>query len=203
MKYLITALPKSGTAFITNLLCSGGVGCGHELAYGQENIGFKGLSAKGMKIVAECSWMAAPHLNDHPEAMKIHLLRHPLRVVEALVKMRSLDVPINYRQGVIASHLPKIQYYFGLDKYIYWWIKWNELIEKGADKRFRIEDINKDKREFLKGIGIETENKLYDNEKCNTIGIKPKITTKMIINQELKADFIKTAKRYGYENLTD
>ena len=41
-------------------------------------------------------------------------------------------------------HLPQIDDYTGIDRYVYFWSAWNKRVEDKADKTFRIEDINKD-----------------------------------------------------------
>jgi hypothetical protein len=103
LKYLVTGCGRSGTVYMAKLLTSLGVPCGHETIFDFDGIeraleriagsiplklSETSLRAKEdwvdvNTIVADASYMAAPYLDFFPDATIIHVVRHPVKVINS------------------------------------------------------------------------------------------------------------------------
>lgn len=113
LKYLITGCGRSGTCYMSKLLSSVNVHCGHESIFDWRGIDYALAKLDGLipietsevsnqvfkdgvnhvlptwfdsqKIVAESSYMAAPYLNHKclDDVKFIHIVRNPVRVINS------------------------------------------------------------------------------------------------------------------------
>ncbi|NIQ15395.1 MAG: hypothetical protein GTO02_13665, partial [Candidatus Dadabacteria bacterium] len=182
IKYIVTGTGRCGTMFMSKLLTSAGIDCGHEVIFTNE-----GLEAAKQNLflnketVAESSYMAAPYLNDPilSEATIIHLVRQPMKVINSFVvaycyflsgqascKKNPYQWTYAYPPGAdpefkfmrfIYSHIPDLcKKMSPVERAALYYIKWNQLIEKGCVGRdFIIHPIESDISNLTKFIGIE------------------------------------------------
>jgi len=83
---VITGTARSGTAYMGALMGGLGLRFGHEEIFGPRSRSF--VSWYGQN--GDSSWLAAPFLDQVPEALIVHQVRHPLKVVRSLVGVKFL-----------------------------------------------------------------------------------------------------------------
>lgn len=82
--FVVTGTARSGTAYAAMLLSGLGLRIGHEDVFGPRTRSFDGWQGQD----GDSSWLAAPFLDQLPDALVLHQLRHPLKVVRSLVGVR-------------------------------------------------------------------------------------------------------------------
>ncbi len=82
--FVITGCARSGTAYMAALLDGLGLRVGHEVVFDPRTRHFDGWQGQN----GDSSWLAAPFLADLGDALVVHQLRHPLKVVRSLVGVR-------------------------------------------------------------------------------------------------------------------
>ncbi len=192
-KVIITGAPRSGTGFVAKLLTEAGFYCGHEQLYGFG----AGLRVKNQK--AESSWLAVPYLKKHKKI--IHIVRNPLKVIGSMIGGRFLEsemVEVNPWTQFAFKHLPSLKNYQGVERYVYFYVKWNKRIEKYTDKRFRLEDIDLDREEFVKKF-IRKPRKIFKDKTYNAGKVRVNLLIEHIPNGKVKRELLKMANRYGYD----
>lgn len=187
---IITGCPRSGTGYIAKLFTHAGIPCGHEQKY--YNYQSVNLTSHVKNPQAESSWLAIPHLHKYKNIL--HIVREPMKVISS---MMNVDFLQEGEMEFVAEALPDILKLEGIERYVYFWTQWNMLIEKHTDKRYRIEDINKDPRKFITQF-IEPK-VIYINNHYNTWGKYIVKTIDEIPNGSIKRDFIKRMLKYGYK----
>lgn len=99
LRLIIAAAPRSGTEYISALLRSCGVRCGHESVYGLH------VNLPG-SWVADASWLSIPRLPRRPSSAKIaHQLRDPRRAIASQVVSEAwCEWPVNLYAQFICEH---------------------------------------------------------------------------------------------------
>ena len=246
LKYLITGTGRCGTVFISRFLTSVGIVCTHEAFFTPFGLGvakerlekeyfsssrisrkilpserYGGSPFKG-KPIAESSHFAAPFL-DSPilkDTVKIHLIRHPYKVISSFVTNFSYFKPnsedkLVYRNaqykfepltrdyvGYFYKHFPQIiKYTTAIDRATAYYILCNKLIE---NKGFlhRIEDPIEDLMDYL-NISHDLLDVSYKNIKANTLGKNVEFNCNDITNEELRKELIELMEKYGYNEIEE
>lgn len=83
---VITGTARSGTAYMGALMGGLGLRFGHEEIFGPRTRAFESWFGQN----GDSSWLAAPFLDQIPEALIVHQVRHPLKVVRSLVGVKFL-----------------------------------------------------------------------------------------------------------------
>lgn len=163
-----TGCARSGTSFLANLLTQGGVICNHETYYGMPGFGEWRDGA-----IAECSWLAVPHLEREKlrGAKIIHIIRHPLKHISSMAHVHTLE-DHNFRANIYSIFkelfFPTIRRLRVKDRYLLNWIKWNQWAEKYADLTYRLEDLIKNPQELFDDLGIDVKDVKFDTSKKNS-----------------------------------
>lgn len=96
LELLATGCRYSGTGYISHLISSAGMPCGHELVFRVPPLGVRSMFqpedmpvglGSWWNLRAESSWPAIDHL-DHPccaQARIVHVVRDPLRVLRSMI----------------------------------------------------------------------------------------------------------------------
>jgi len=201
-KFVITGCPRSGTSFIARFLTSAGIQCNHEAYYGLPSSGFWCPEPQG-----EASWLAVPHLQKDIPKWKcpvIHLVRDPLKVINSMYQQSFLGDTQFYKNPytfIASLSIPEMKYEPELDRYIGFWIMWNECIEPFAKHRLKIEDIDDNPKILFDVLKTKMpEGKLFSDKKCNSFKNKKikQLTLKDLEKSKLYKRFIEKAKEYGY-----
>lgn len=82
--FVVTGCARSGTTYLAVLLSGLGLRVGHEVLFGPRTRGFEGWQGQH----GDSSWLAAPFLGELGDALVLHQVRHPLKVVRSLVGVR-------------------------------------------------------------------------------------------------------------------
>lgn len=83
---VVTGTAHSGSAYLASVLGGLGLRFGHEVVFGPRTTRFTGWQGQH----GDASWLAVPFLDEVPEALVLHLTRHPLDVLRSLVGVRFL-----------------------------------------------------------------------------------------------------------------
>ena len=198
LQYIFTGTPRSGTGYISQLLTSAGVPIGHEMFYGMPGAGFFPKNAVG-----DSSWLAVPSLKNYKKEQIFHIVRDPLKTITSLYRIRCLeDVNLvkNSYSNFKAIHLPEIMKYEGLDRYIFFWLVWNDVAAKEASGTYKLENIVKNPKTFLKKIGIDPGDRKLFTKVYNQLPKDKYFTLKDLKNCDkgLLKNLKAASKRYGY-----
>ena len=140
---VVTGCGRSGTRYASVLLSRLGLPCGHQKSIRSQKPGIP----SSMEKPAEASAFAAPFVMDIPDTwLLIHQVRHPLKVVDSLIRLRHLPSQHQFTgHNFYKRYVPTSQGYSHLpDEALYIWMEWNRLILKASTRRnyrrHRIED---------------------------------------------------------------
>lgn len=155
---VVVACGRSGTRYASVLLSKQGLPCGHQRGFHPH---LSGVPPR-LKSVAESSAFAAPFVEKIPESwLLIHQVRHPLKVVDSLIRQRHLPSQgSSVGHAFYAKHAPRVLEYWGgrlYDEALALWLDWNRLILKAQGRlnyRFhRIEDGLEPWRHYMQLVG--------------------------------------------------
>jgi len=222
LKYLVTGTGRSGTVYLAKLLSSVGISCGHESIFDFAGINIAlqrlrqdipiGLSWVSLRdgygwfdlwaLQADSSYMAAPYLEHHilNDTKIIHVVRNPLLVVSSFL----LDVTHFQENPKVAAwdafiefHLPEIaKLKTPIEKAIYYYIKWNLMVEKQSNFLYRVEDnVNL----LFNWLDIHSRATYFNETHANTFCKRTRnLTLEEIPEGSLKQDFLLMFQKYGY-----
>ena len=195
---LVTGTGRCGTGYMSKLLTSAGLLCGHE-----EIISFlvNLIRLINNEKFAESSWHAAPllHLPFFNETTIIHAVRNPLHTIQSLIGTKFF-IDKGFHYWYVVQFLPELKTLSPDKAPFYYFIEWTKLILKYEDNeryfRHKVEDEPVPLIEQLNG---DTTN-LFKNKKYNTIweGERPKELTTNEIPVEYKNEFLELSERIGY-----
>lgn len=144
-RIIITGTGGSGTAYMAALLHSVGIACGHERVFTnvEGEIDWGGF-------VAESSWLAVPRLRFCHEELVVHLVRDPLRVAQSMVRFFDPQGPLDDSIAPWKAQRDVIRWIFPevfrsadpIERFCSYYRLWNAEIERRADLRVRIEDVD-------------------------------------------------------------
>ena len=225
LKYIVTGTGRCGTLYAANLLTSIGIPCSHEAIFTNQGlteairilsqkkklenslISTEKIIVKSNEIIlADSSYMAAPFLKRFQSQNKIHIVRHPKKVVKSFMAfgyfsdMEPRDHPHNplhlgYEQ-FIYKHLPELcQKMPALDRTCLFYVLWNRMIEEFTSHPYRIEDESERLQPDLKP---EFNGLQYDNSNCNSLH-KDVPWEGEIESKQIKSELFEMAKSYGYD----
>lgn len=156
-------------------------------------------------LVAESSYMAAPHLH-HPclkNTVVVHMVRHPVKVVNSFINYLcyfhepSICVPPNpIYEAFIYRHLPELKKYSApFERAAMYYVLWNEMIEtREVIGRFRAED---GPLPLMSALGLD--GKPFDDRTVNTYECPgQRFDVGMLPKGEVKDRFVEMGIRYGY-----
>ena len=173
MDWLITGTGRCGTGYVAMVLQSAGVNCGHEAVF--NHAGLEHAKSHIDQFEADASWLAAPYLEEpiFKHVKIVHLIRHPKRVIDSLVRMAfwTHDNYAGYRLFA-RNHCPEVdEWERPEDKAAAFYFAWRFKITSHADITHHIED---DVRGLLDKMGVDYAGKpLFSDKKYNTRGISP------------------------------
>lgn len=212
-KYLVVAMPRSGTMFMARAFRSVGIKCGHEKFFGFPSQKQQSLTKEIVKqkmlnkpnLEADSSWLAVPFLNTEcvpKDVAIIHLTRHPKKVIESLIAISFFRRRPNFYTTYALLNTPQIKSSDSeLTKCCKWYLYWNRKIEESGRQliHHRVEDpieILLDKLN-LSYDGYE----IFNETKTNTRNSKNRRKINLIEEikePDLLKQIIEMAERYGY-----
>jgi hypothetical protein len=201
LKLLVTGTGRCGTRYFSKRLTSAGISCHHEL------IGLGGLSglrerARKVGALADSSWLAAAFLQHIPENVRIvHLVRHPTKVVESLMRMRFFHRNNRFQRytDFAVGALPGIKKYRKtLDRAVYFYIYWNEKIAANVQGPRIVHRIEDDDSDLLQELGATTSRNLFENMSDNHRDGKPYKLDWANVNFDLRVKLEQQSRAFGY-----
>ena len=227
LEILVTGTGRCGTVYMARMLTKLGITCGHESIFdwrgwnGAEKI-LAGLDPPSLSHVStakfdgdkwepvghwidlselrgDSSYMAAPFL-DKIDAKIIHVIRHPVKVVNSFCNYIDYfkdSKPRNSYENFIYRQIPELaeempQY----DRACVFYMKWNDLITKHEpDLLYRIEDDPKIVTDFL---GVSGD--ILDDKTINSLKkpCKRKFSIDDIESDEIRYRFVNFGKYHRY-----
>jgi hypothetical protein len=228
LQYVVTGTGRSGTVYLAHLLTKCGLPCGHESVFtpwgleeararleGRSAIRVSAMSVEscgdwfdvGRDIVADSSYLAAPFLHHEilREASIIHVVRHPLDVINSFV------VGLHYFQQWIPpdpwhwfayTHVPELRLdYHPLERAALYYVRWNQMIEeRSRGKAYffsQLETIGQTLFDYL-GRSCEDENLLAARKVNGRMEGKQEFTIDDIPAGRIRDELCALAERYGY-----
>jgi hypothetical protein len=203
LKLLVSGTGRCGTRSLGRWLTEAGIPCGHEEVFTVRGI----AGAKG--LLAESSWLAAPHLS-MASCPILHLVRHPLQVLCSLEGIRFLSGGITENNGLWAEYAqrwtPGLKKGFraSVEKHMRFIIDWNSMVQEKASARIQLEEASPSSLvELLQSIapGLVTAKEKGALEipfpRLNSRPTKS-ITLADLPRGALKDEFLAQAQTYGY-----
>jgi len=201
-KIVATGCARSGTFLLSDILSQGGIIMGHETLFGEP-----GYGTFRENMVGDVATLAMPFLNREKGrgAKILQIVRHPLKQMSSMIHGDSFaDYAFNGNPFAryVAFHLPDIMKHSELDRYIFYWLVWNQQIASYVDLIYRLEDIIQDPYEIFKDLDWDLKGKKIKVKKMNAF--KKKV--KQYDWKDFKGclyynELLKGAAYYGY--LTD
>lgn len=133
---VVCGTQRSGTAYTAALITACGHWCSHERKFRE------GRAWSLLPATIESSWAAAPHLAGL-DAHVVHQVRHPLAVVASCLA-RGTFAGKRRRSARWAAKAHPATFNRGDDhvtRIVRYWVRWNQLIEAHAQRRWRLEDL--------------------------------------------------------------
>jgi len=201
----VTGTGRCGTGYVSRLLSSVGLTCGHEAVFGLGGLHRARINLWNKPhLLADSSWLAAPFLNSAmlQNAVIVHLVRHPRLFIESAVGKGAFSSENlqGYSQFSI-FHLPGLGA-FSDDptsaeafRYVYW----NAMIERGANGRRVFHRIEDDPRAPLRALGIHAS-PLFDDRTYNTGGPHKERLEWNNIADSIRPALRETMDRYEYDD---
>lgn len=196
---LITGAQRSGTKYVATVLQEAGIDAVHEC--GRAKDPRYGPSAN---VDVDVNWLSAWWL-PLPNTHVVHLARNPYDSIASSLKRGTFaDKPKLYGKWAIEKLEIMQNCESSLERCIYYWVKWNEMIEPYADCFMRVEELTSDiLLNILQDDDIKADKKLLQDsinkisKTTNTNKRGQNITRDYIISHA-PSELHKKAQEYGY-----
>jgi hypothetical protein len=140
-RFVILAMPRSGTAYAARYLTAIGVRCSHEGYFTPEGPRLfnrnRRFGAKG-----DVSWMGVPFAG-RMKLPRLHQVRDPIAVIGSLYRLGFFEPSLRNRSRRYTEFAAR-HFAVGsrpLDNCIRWYLEWNRRCEEICDLRYRVEDM--------------------------------------------------------------
>jgi hypothetical protein len=203
---LATGTGRCGTGYFARVLNSTGMQCSHEGLFRTDHPAEtrrriqERIDNAWWGWEAESSWLAAPHLwRPEMEGMTVvHLVREPKKVIDSQMRIRAFDREDDTFYRWQLRWLPELAEMEPVERAVYFYVKWNAMIEPFASLRWRIED---DVCGLLSLLEVDTDGKeLFDDKRYNSrAGFRSSDVDLDGLREPLRSALRKTGERYGYE----
>lgn len=210
---IVTGTGRNGSGYAHSRLTNAGLRCGHESIFMYRGLGAaKERMARAPNIVADSSWMAAPHLDDPflSKAVVVHQVRHPGKVLASWMREPTQTTP-RYWQYLL-QFLPELeQIEDDITRCAARYVLWNRMIEQRGQGRivyrWRIEDGQQAEITMLStlaDIGLIDPNAVMrpfipnQGTNAHNQGQEPRFVTPEQIQEPWKSAIEEMAEEYGY-----
>ena len=192
---LITGCSRSGTGYISHLMCRAGIDIGHE-EYGNDGISSWLLAVDADKM----PW--GPTRRNVTFQHIFHQVRHPLKTIGSIYTHEPEE-----SFAYSFSHLPEFECYRGSSKLVRsacYWYGWNLLAEAQAEFTYRVENVDQAIPEIARRLGRAVPDDIVKTvpTDVNNKGWSRPLRWKDLernIPEEVYTKIVEMAKRYGYE----
>jgi hypothetical protein len=188
-RFVIVGTGRHGSGYISQLLTTAGIRCGHEGWWNP-------IGERTDGLVGDSSWCAVPFLAEY-RGLVFHQVRHPLDVITSLVAQPEHGPYDELKRQIVTDpHEGPIA--FAVASYL----EVNELAEQFATGRWRVEDVDQGTlAEIGRAVGIEPDVRALEAipRNVNRHHDQPRLDWDDLPGGPLTADLDTLAKRYGYE----
>lgn len=236
LQYLATGTGRCGTNYIARFLTHAGIMCGHEAIFDYHGLihalrrlqgnmpiftsdcsqrdSLRGRSIQKWfdpeKIKAECSYLAAPFLNEEflSGVKLIHVIRNPLETLSSFV----LDVNfLNDKQmdqlpwrTFVLNHMPEIKEEKSIiEKTCRYIMGWNKMIEKSNLEKIKVRIEEYPYTNMLNFLNIKKDQDLLPNKKINSWKRRNRnLSLEEIPSGKTRDEFVNFMKENGYSYIT-
>jgi hypothetical protein len=200
-RFVIIGTPRSATAYFSNLCRANGVIVSHE-GYFTEHGPMLRNPNRRFDTIGDVSWLAPPFLPD-PEVVAVHQVRHPLKVIRSIYEVGLFDPARRYtREAFVALATT----YFTpsedpLHSTLRFWIEWNERCEKITSQRFRIEDLNEQRKQIGEWLGISLNDVASTSQTVNrrSAEVTDGWSVERLRSFPEYSDLVALSNRFGYD----
>jgi hypothetical protein len=199
MLFAVIGTPRSGTKCMSDLFTNHGYPCNHEAYFGCPAFGTWYGNAQG-----ESSSLALPYAGGiRKQGGKIiHIIRDPMKTVSSIIRKDFLsddyfDKSVN--AFFFKINMPELVELEEMDRYLYFWAKWNLRCERAAHKTFKIEDVTKNPNQVFEFLGMEIRKPLKVDKKANHLGRVKQRKLKEFRDCKHYDLFVKTANHFKYD----
>lgn len=214
---VVAGTGRCGTKFMTEVLNSVNVPCAHQHIFQASNpfTGNKTMVTEEYtdKLVtqlrqsspvydADSSWCVTPFLGMPcmQGLQVVHLVRHPKKVIDSLIKVRVLDNEDLYGwyTRFAHHHVPEMREWEAIADWAgTFYLRWNEMTEPHATVRWRVEDSV---RGLLEQLDITYEGmELFDDTTYNTRWGRRSDVHLGDFAPQVRDELLEMSGRYGYE----
>jgi hypothetical protein len=152
LDFVITGTGRSGTGYLSRLLSTLDVPCGHEKIFHpflRDDV----LGCSNNNLIGDSSWLAAPLLEQLSERTWVfHQVRHPIEVARSFLGIGFFD------KNPSASHSPYLEFVRRhqsfdrimneFERFMFHWVCWNQMVETKTKTiglnyhRIKLEDMD-------------------------------------------------------------
>lgn len=164
MRFVVTGCGRSGTQYVSRLLTSAGLDCGHEAV-------FNAWPAMGLQpdwrdapLDGDSSYIAAPFTAElAAELTVVHLVRPPLDHIRSVVGIQWLHHHRNPWVQFLHYHCGMLTYPPGPVRAAWYWLQWNRMAERHAYLTWRLHDLDAaDVMDLAEAISVEMDPEQLD-----------------------------------------
>jgi len=119
MKAIVTGTGRSGTGYMSKVLCESGFACGHEQVFTH-----RGVEPNEHGLDADSSWMAVPYLSHYPRTPIVLVHRDPVAVISSFKGIDFFGRPSPYRSFMFAKN-PALRNLDSFEACCQHYIMWN------------------------------------------------------------------------------
>lgn len=131
--FVIASTPRSGTAYMAQLLSKLGVACRHETYFDRDRQTYFMDAPEGC-----VSWLSVPFLANLPkETLILHQVRNPVQTINSLIETHNYLKSLGPNMPFLRQHCPPL----GRVPEVHFWQEWHKRIEDFAIFRYRVEEI--------------------------------------------------------------
>jgi len=199
-RFVVIAVPRSGTRYFAELCRANGVICAHEGYFTKHGPMLRNPDRR-FDAVGDVSWLAPPFLPMEGMVV-VHQVRHPMKVIRSIYEMGLFDPA---REHTRAPFVAMARRYFRfsedpLHSALRFYIEWNERCEQITEKRYKIEEISNEIEHISKWLG---NNLRFIDDVSKTTNSRDKEVSVDFKEQSLKyfPEYSKLqllSDRYGY-----
>ena len=201
LRLLVCGAGRCGTTTLARELTATGLRCGHQSCFTVLGI----FQPPGVE--ADSSWLAAPYLHA-VRCPILHLVRHPLDVLNSMEGIRFLDGGITENnclyERFARRFLPELDALAdSRERHMRFIVSWNAAINRYTHRRMRLEDGSRESlRRHLSDLGLAPYpgtwgEKPYPFSRANS---RPRTTLTVgdLPKGSLRDEFVAQAREFGY-----
>lgn len=196
-RVVVTGTGRCGTGYMARVLTRAAIPSTHEGVYNPQ---FTDWSVQRV----ESSWLAAPFLPQF-EGHVVHLVRHPLAVINSLVGVGFFTDELRALYADHARHFVDMEGLSEVEQAMKFYVEWNRMIEPFADQFVKVEEADGEIFAMIAAAAGAKHSPTDFQEALKAIptdwnhGDRAELTWDDLPAGDLKSELETMAKEYGYD----